>query len=41
MKKGIPVNEKTTPVYNIIVIYDYITGEKLGEYVEIPIEQLN
>lgn len=41
MKKGIPVNEKTTPVYNIIVIYDDITGVKLGKYIEIPTEQLN
>lgn len=28
-------------LYNTVEIYDDVTGEKLGEWVEIPAEQLN
>lgn len=28
-------------LFNVVEIYDDVTGEKLGEWAEIPTEQLN
>lgn len=33
--------KEMSDLYNVVEVYDDYTGEKLGEWIEMPIEQLN